>query len=623
MSGLFGSASPLVLARLAPVGHHGPVGGSDRQQRRWLAAFVVVVLALATVLVAPSTAAAPGQFDAVFRVDLEQAAIDVTIRVGVKSQAHERRFHVPADAEEISVTAGGNPIPVTVGDLDEFASIAAAAIPAGQDDVELRYTIPSGPPRTVGHARVNPAHISFVAWVDPELGQGSVRIELPPGFRGASFGGDLSIRSDDADGQVWMADRIHSTDLWTEFVARNEGGLARSSVPLPDGTEVKIAGWADDPEWIAFAEEAVSWAVPMLEDLIGQRWPTEDLVVIESTEPNAFGAAGWFSVWDSEIAVDDRLDINVMVHELAHAWFNYLRLEERWLVEGWAEDYSALAISEHTGEQVVPPEPDLTQDGTSNLDSWGRAGWDGDAEWNAYQTSWYVLHTIREEIGTETMAEVFATLLGGLRSYHADGDPIVHPPNTTARFLDVVENVGGSELASELLGEYVLGPAWAPRLELRDSARAGYDRLAATGWSVPPLVRDQLEAWKFEVALPAIERAEAIVARITALDELARSAGSELPDSIVAAYEGARTDFAAVEQELERAEAAFGADLDLEPTERSSAIGDFVAASSPAPRTASPADTDNRSLLLLAGVLGLGAVVVGFAYGQVRAARRL
>ncbi len=579
---------------------------------------MLVALGLCAVALAPAAAAASG-FDAVFRVDVERSVIDVSIRVDVDPGAHRRTFEVPADVEDVAALAGETPIPAQVVDADDFVALVAVDIPAGNAEIELRYAIPSGPPRTRGHARVNPAHVSFIAWLDGNLGSGSVRIELPPGFRGASYGGDIPIESDGPQGQVWMDDNLASSSLWMEFIARNEAGLARSSVPVGD-QEVKIAGWADDPEWIAFAEETVAWAVPLLEELIGQPWPEPDLVVIESTEPNAIGAAGWFSVWDSEIAVDDQLDVRTMVHELAHAWFNYVRLEERWLVEGWAEDYSALAISLHTGEEVVPAVPDSSQPGTTQLDAWLRSG-TGEGELNAYETSWYVLHTIREEVGTEAMAEVFATLLGGRRSYHVPGDPVVWPANTTARFLDVVENVGGSDVADDLLGSHILGAAWADRLELRASARAGYERLVASGYTVPPLIRDQLEGWKFELALPTIAAAESILERMGALESLAQEAGRPLPASIVDGYETAQSDLSAVEREVTRAEEAFGPDLDLDPGERSVAIGEFVNGVEP-PAASGRGETSGWPWPALAGAVGLGVVVIGFGIGQARAARR-
>ncbi len=112
-----------------------------------------------------------------------------------------------------------------------------------------------------------------------------------------------------------------------------------------------MLGWPDDPEWVDFAEEQVSDGVPVLEELIGIDWPAKNTIdVVETASPYLYGYAGWYMPVESVIEVGDELDQHVMLHELAHLWFNDRLFEGRWINEAFAD---VLAAGRRSGSSAV------------------------------------------------------------------------------------------------------------------------------------------------------------------------------------------------------------------------------------------------------------------------------
>ena len=55
--------------------------------------------------------------------------------------------------------------------------------------------------------------------------------------------------------------------------------------------------------------------------------------MVETASPYLYGYAGWYMPFESVIEVGDELDQHVMLHELAHIWFNDDLFEGRWINE--------------------------------------------------------------------------------------------------------------------------------------------------------------------------------------------------------------------------------------------------------------------------------------------------
>ena len=118
--------------------------------------------------------------------------------------------------------------------------------------------------------------------------------------------------------------------------ARDDNKLIERVVDVGD-QDVKVLGWPDDAAWADFVATQVEDGVPALEELTGLDWPaTDTLDVVETASPYLYGYAGWYVRNDGLIEIGDELDQQVILHELAHVWFNDSLFSGRWINEGFA-----------------------------------------------------------------------------------------------------------------------------------------------------------------------------------------------------------------------------------------------------------------------------------------------
>ena len=102
------------------------------------------------------------------------------------------------------------------------------------------------------------------------------------------------------------------------------------------------------------------------------------------------------------------------------------------------------------------------------------------------------------------------------------------------RFLDLLEEIGGSEQAGTLFGKYVT----SADMTARTDARAAYAELNSSGWDAPLYVRSAMGEWNFASAEERIEEAQAILEKRDSILLNATELGVEMPTSLEEAYEG-------------------------------------------------------------------------------------
>lgn len=502
-----------------------------------------------------------------YSVDTANAGIDVVTTFDAGRMRDDLLFlALPATAESlVARTSAGVELPLVpdgpVIDGDFWAYWVLDLTGAGDEMAELRYVLPSDAPRSSGYTRVNAAHIEFYLVPDPAFGAQSISVELPVGFR-ADLGAAYPLFRPgvgENGGELWRIGAVDFDHYPLPFTARNEAGLVRETVRV-GGRSVQIAAWADDAEWQDFAREQVRDGVPVLARLIGSGWPEDDLVVIESTAPYNNGAGGWFLYFESEIEVGDFLHADTMLHELAHAWFNTITIDDRWMLEGLAELYSSLALAEMTGDDAAEPDPPGLGAGTTGISRWA-TGLDDPAIGEYYNTAWYVFDEIYDEIGQERFQAVVQAMLDGTPSYATDASSATRPRNDWRRLLDLFEEVGGSDRAGELFTAHVVPPDRSQLLAARRDVRAAYAELKELSLplAVPAAVRGRLGAWKFEEASLLIDDAHDAALRLAGVRERADALGLELPPSLVRAYEDAEFSLDPLGRQLDGAEAALDA----------------------------------------------------------------
>ena len=273
---------------------------------------------------------------------------------------------VPADIRDLSVTDGsGRELSVEIDDsvagIDQLLIDFRSSVFYRQTaELEIRFTLPGGPPRGDELTRVNPAYASFEAWVDPRLEEATVTVAAPVGFVDRSTGSDPFDRGPARTGEdgvevVFEASGIDPEDYWSAVSLARDAELVRQDVVI-DGIDIELQAWPGDEEWSRFVVDNLERGLPTLVDEVGLPWPIDgDLTIIESYTPYLNGYAGWYDLRTDEIEIGDEFDAHVMFHEVSHVWFNGELFDQRWITEGLADEFGAEVVEAVGEERPTPP----------------------------------------------------------------------------------------------------------------------------------------------------------------------------------------------------------------------------------------------------------------------------
>jgi hypothetical protein len=547
---------------------------------------------VATRAVAVSSAAADGGFKIETRTtyafdpvgEVVHVAFDATLtnqKADQVSGAYITRFFLPeyglpvlSEATNLRATEGGGALPVhlegtesprfkvAVIDLQPNLSYGAT------QHVHLTYDLPKVPPRSDGFTRLNKAYATFPAVAVGDPGLTSVEILVPGGWEVELVGDDMAESTRDGH-QVFTAEGIDDPQRWEVLVsARDDSKLIERNVDVGE-KGVDVLGWPDDPQWADFAEQQVTDGVPVLEDLIGLDWPAKTTIeIVETASPYLYGYAGWYMPHESVIEVGDELDEHVMLHELAHLWFNDDLFEGRWINEAFANTISARAVGELGGKAPAPEPIERDDPGKLELNEWSspdlQDGISDDQERFGYNASWAVMDAIADEIGIEELAAVIRAADAGEIAYRGPGVPEEIARTFDWReLLDLLEEVGGSTKAAGLFERHVVAPTEVELFELRAAARTGYAALleAGEGWAAPTSIRLAMTDWRFPTAEDLMADAAAILEQRDRLLELTPDLDVSGDLALQRTYEGGKDlrDVARTADDAIRAAEALGA----------------------------------------------------------------
>lgn len=397
--------------------------------------------------------------------------------------------------------------------------------------------------------RISPSLVSFDAWAfaTPETPGSSVAVRLPTGYAVAIGRGPMTGPNPDGDGFVrWSTEALASP---LEFVADVDADrppeLVETSqaVRLADGeATVVLRAWPDDPAWRDRVGSLVERALPLLEAAIGIPWPVDGpLAIHELIVRGAGGYAGLFDPTERRIDISYAAPDGVVLHELAHAWFNGRLVADRWAAEAFASYYAEVVATEL---QLVatPPSPAQPGEETIPLNAWGHSGSDSPAaETYAYFASLELAHAISERARPAQLRRVWARAAEGLGAYGgaapADGAAVV--PVDWRALLDLLEDETG-EPFEDLWRAWVARPEDMAALADRVLARGAYERSAqlAADWQLPQSVHDAMRTWQFDEAEELLAVADAVHERRAGLEASASAAGLTLPDVLRERFEG-------------------------------------------------------------------------------------
>jgi hypothetical protein len=546
------------------------------RRRRRVAAIVITAASLAPLLMLASVATAPValgadglQFRTASRYVLVpergvvRVTIDVTlgnlqpdtVRGTIRTRYYYDRISFAAQDESshLVATGGGRRLTATKSEQKGYdlvtVRLASNLYYRQTQTVRITYDLPGSKPRSDSDIRVGRAFASFYAWSSGD--GGTVRIEIPDGFDVDTYGDD--VRTTRSGGRTILTATVNATDRWYVGVyADNPKNLAARELDLPNRESIVVRSWPEDKAWADHVSGLLTTALPALEDLLGLPWPVlGDLEVSEVHTPTLEGYAGIYDVTDDEIVITEDLDDLVIVHEASHAWFNTRLFDERWANEGLADLYASLALEDAGQGREHAPDVSRKAKAAFPLLDWGPPGRIDDEATDAredygYDASWQLLERLHDEIGDDGMRAVIRAAEAETIPYIGVGEPERLPGDADwHRFLDLLEEVGGSKTATDLFTTWVVEPTEQSDLQARASVRQAYASLVdeGNGWLPPILVRSPMAKWDWATARVGMADAQEVIALRDQLASEASAAGLTPPTGVEALYEHATQSF--------------------------------------------------------------------------------
>ncbi len=468
---------------------------------------------------------------------------------------NELRFAIHAEATAVRATSGGRRLTATAIDRERdqvlIVRLARDLNYQQTQRVLITFDLPGGAPRSDSRIRVGEAFSSFYAWALGDAGRSSVTIVIPAGFDEDVIGSPMTRTADGKTIRL-TATAIAEPDTWYVTVdAERPASLTSDPIVIPGGGRLTVRAWPEDTEWRTKVHDIVEKGLPLLQENIGLDWPvTGDLGVYEVHTPLLEGYGGVYYTDTDRIEIGEDLDDLTILHEASHAWFNGDLFAGRWIAEGLADEYAALVLRELGLGRPVPDEISPTSAAAVRLNVWQHPGRIEDEatdkrESYGYNASWTTIRGLVDEIGIDGMREVIQAAAAKETAYPgAPPAEIVGGVSDWRRFLDLLEEVGGSTGADALFRRWVTEPHQDATLDERAAARAAYADLLemGDGWLAPYSVRSKLSVWDFGRAQAAIDEAERLIATREAIEGRTAALGITPTAKLEAAYESAKVD---------------------------------------------------------------------------------
>lgn len=413
--------------------------------------------------------------------------------------------------------------------------------------------------------RVSRSLVSFAAWAvtGPGTTGQTVTVRFPSGYDVLVRRGPLNGPTPDASGHdVWRSGALAAPlDFVADISADRQTDYAESqrTVALASGTaKVTMQAWPDDPAWETRVGSIVERALPILEREIGLPWPSDQpLRVREALVRSTGGYAGLYDPAEHRVDIAYAAPDAIVIHELAHAWFNGGLVADRWIAEGFASHYAELAAKE-LGIDPVPVAPPDDTAPPAPLNAWGQATPDatGSESWG-YAASQRVADAIAARAGEDRLRAVWQRAASGVGTYQAGADGAEPAPGVPdwRGLLDLLEEATDSSFV-DVWRQWVVRPQDVAALDDRASALEAYRQAVedAGEWPLPASIRAAMRAWRFDVARDQLAAAAAVLVQRNKLQAAAAAAQLTLPVTLRATFEGgAGLDVAATEATGEQA----------------------------------------------------------------------
>lgn len=402
--------------------------------------------------------------------------------------------------------------------------------------------------------RVSNSLVSFAAWAvaTPSTPGATVDVRFPEGYAVTIRRGPMAGPVADVTGhELWTSGILQApldfvADVAADRPTEYDESTRTASMAAGPAT-VLIRSWPDDTAWRDRVGSLVERALPILEREIGVAWPIQGpLAVHEALLRTTGGFAGVFDPASGSIEIAYSASDGVILHELAHAWFNGRLVADRWSAEGFAAYYAELVAKELGVDPTTPVLPGEPSTAAIPLNAWGPSGSEEPpTEAWAYAASLELARKIAGRAGPDSLRAVWSMATRGIGAYQADptvvdpaGGDVVTAPDWRG-LLDLIESETGQDF-TDLWRQWVARPSDLAALADRAEARGFYLRtLGLAGeWKLPPAPRLALRAWQFGVARELLLATDSVLAQRDALATSAAAAGVALPGTLRETFEG-------------------------------------------------------------------------------------
>ena len=474
---------------------------------------------------------------------------------------------VPAGAERVRARSGDRSLDVSLLRTEDpstrLARISFPNLRFGQSRaIELTFDVPGEKPRSEDSTRVGPGYATFAVYGVGDPGRNTVEVVAPSAMTFDATSDDFTVSE---EGSTTTHTATATTDdggFWAVVSLRDPERTDERTVDVA-GTSLLLNGFQDDPRWAEFVADRVSTGLPVLEKLVGSPWPGGLERIREDASPSLRGYDGWFDPSDDEIVIGERLDADLIFHELSHAWVSGERFDERWVSEGLAQVLAERTVVATGGTPTRHPRVSPGSEDAVPLNDWGgsASSRSQDVDAYAYPAAYTATRALLGDLDDAAFAAVVGAGIRGERAYDPEGTKDADGGRTTwSRWLDLVETRGGVKDAAQVFQRWALNGEQRAQLRPRAEARAAYAELdeADGGWLPPEGLRDAMTQWDFDRAAAVRERVERLGPAAVRVQDAAARAGVAVPAVIRDSYEDAEQNeqYAALATSLPRAATA-------------------------------------------------------------------
>jgi tetratricopeptide (TPR) repeat protein len=412
--------------------------------------------------------------------------------------------------------------------------------------------------------RISDNVVSFPVWAfgSPGTSGSSVTVSFPAGFAVQEEFGGLTKTSTGSGPTVFTSGELaDATELNAWFTAVRPVAptdfKVRNIVVGP--LDVTLRYWADDVGWSNQVERVLRLGYPLLRSMIGLGDPTGTTLTVEEASTEEIGGySGAYDVRTGETLISYFADPFVILHELAHMWFNGNLLSDRWTQEGFASYYAEQAVQLIGYADHAPILTDRMRQSAVPLNDWistNQANSVVDAY--LYGASLTVARQIATQAGPSGLIAVWNAARSGQEAYQpVYGGRIESGGGSTdwRRLLDLLEQRTG-ESFSQLFNNWVVDPSQTVMLQQRDASLSVYsDALKAAGtWNLPPEIRMSLDSWQFAQAVVDTAQARGVLDQRDRIAAESRTEGTTPPSTLQIEFEHSGISTAATEATAELA----------------------------------------------------------------------